>query len=80
MEIIPLGDSSLIVEICQSFDSPERALRDVLAAKARIEKAQIPGVVECTSAYTTVGVYYDPIAVVRHGANPESIVEWLEPE
>jgi inhibitor of KinA len=75
-EIESLGDSALIVRVGPE-GTPEQALNKVLKAKSQIEGAQIPGIIECTSAYTTVGVFYDPLEVVRHGAAPETVTAWL---
>lgn len=78
MEIRALGDSALIIHpVAQPADRPERTLAEVLGAKHRIESARIPGVIECASAYTTVAVFFDPAAVIRAGALPDGIFEWL---
>ncbi len=78
MEITPLGDSALIVRIRDQFqDAPAQTLDEVLAAMHRIERAQIPGIIELAPAYTTVAVYFDPIRVIDSGADPGGVVEWL---
>ena len=64
MEITPLGDSALIVRVRDDFSAPEETLRAVLATRRAIAAAQIDGVVECTTAYTTVTVFYDPMRVL----------------
>ena len=74
MEITPLGDSALIVRVGQ--DS-EDALGAVLAAQRRLEGAQIPGVIDVTPAYTTVGLFYHPGRVVDSGAEPDAVFDWL---
>jgi inhibitor of KinA len=79
MEITPLGDSALIVRIPGTFkDTPDKTLLRVLATMAAIEQAQIPGVMECAPAYTTVAVFFDPAEVQRSGANPGEITQWLD--
>lgn len=61
MEITPLGDSALVVRVCEpSTDPDEQSLRGVLDALHRIRGAEIPGVVELAPAYTTIGVFFDP--------------------
>lgn len=61
MEITPLGDSALVVRVCEpSTDPDEQSLRGVLDALHRIRSAEIPGVVELAPAYTTIGVFFDP--------------------
>ncbi len=60
IEITPLGDSALTVRFAQgAARSPNDLLAKVLAAKQAIDEAAIPGVVETTTSYSTVGVYLD---------------------
>lgn len=78
MEITPLGDSALILRLPEDCkDKPEQTLNKVLGVMEAIERAQIPGLIECVSAYTTVAVFFDPAGVIRSGAAPESVVDWL---
>ncbi len=78
MQITPLGDSALIVRVREQFqDAPEETLTEVLHALRRIREANIPGVIELAPAYTTVGVFFDPVRVVRAGAQPDEIHGWL---
>jgi inhibitor of KinA len=78
MEVIPLGDSALIVRVRERFeDAPEETLDEVLRTFHKLRSAGIPGVVELAPAYTSVGVFFDPIAIGRaHGA-PENTFESL---
>jgi inhibitor of KinA len=50
MDIVPLGDSALLVRL---------GAIDPLAAGEQLRNAQLPGVVEITSAYTTLALYLD---------------------
>lgn len=62
MKIEPLGDSALIVRVVDDFAAdPDRSLGAVLAALRHLEAARIPGVSELAPAYTTIGVFYDPM-------------------
>jgi inhibitor of KinA len=64
MEITPLGDSALIVRVCGPNAEPgEQSLRAVLDALHKIKNAAIPGIVELAPAYTTIGVFFDPLRV-----------------
>ena len=64
MEIIPLGDSALVVRVRDQFeDAPEETLDEVLRVFQILQRAAIPGVVELAPAYTSVAVFFDPIAV-----------------
>ena len=65
MEIVPLGDSALIVRVVDDFArDPEASLNAVLAALRSLEAAAIPGVTELAPAYSTVGVF-----LIRRGSN-----------
>ena len=59
MEIVPLGDSALIVRVVDEF-RPDESLDAVLAALRYLKAAAIPGVIELAPAYTTIGVFFDP--------------------
>jgi inhibitor of KinA len=66
MEIIPLGDSALIVRVRDRFeDAPEETLDRVLRAFQQLQGAKIPGVIEFAPAYTSVAVFFDPLAVAK---------------
>jgi KipI family sensor histidine kinase inhibitor len=78
MEITPLGDSALIVRIRETFtDLDDESLSAVLGALRKIESAQIPGVIELAPAYTTIGVFFDPMQVASAGADPAAIFDWM---
>ena len=78
MQITPLGDSALIVRVRDRFeDAPEQTLNQVLKVLRRLENAQIPGVIECAPAYTTVAVFFDPIVVANAGPKPDHALDWL---
>ena len=79
MDITPLGDSALLVRVRREFeDDPGRALREVTAARTAIASAAIKGVTALVPGYTTVGVFYDPIAAARAGSEPESAFDWVK--
>jgi inhibitor of KinA len=75
MQITPLGDSALIVELGDAIN--ESTHLRVQAAWRALAAEPLPGVSEAVPAYTTVTVFYDPAAVVRAGAPPEGIWGWL---
>ena len=79
MEIIPLGDSALIVRVRERFeDAPEKTLDQVLHTLHRLREAAIPGVIELASAYTSVAVFFDPIVVAEASGRPGTYVfDWL---
>ncbi len=62
MHITPLGDSALVIQVCERLAlQPEETLREVVSVWRRLEAAALPGVIEIAPAYTTVAVYYDPL-------------------
>jgi inhibitor of KinA len=68
MDIVPLGDSALIVRMRDQFDdAPEETLNEVLRTFHQLRSAAIPGVIELATAYTSVAVFFDPIAVAKTG-------------
>ncbi|HKP05183.1 MAG TPA: 5-oxoprolinase subunit PxpB [Chthoniobacterales bacterium] len=78
MKIEPLGDSALIVRVVDDFEkNPDGALNAVLAALRQLEAAKLPGTIEMAPAYTTIGVFYDPMRV-EPGAGGQSPFDVLE--
>ncbi len=78
MEIVPLGDSALIVRMRERFDdAPEQTLDTVLRAFQQLQKAAMPGVIELAPAYTSVTVFFDPIVVARAAETPDKVFDWL---
>src|SRR5262249_47115496 len=72
MNIIPLGDSALIVRVRERFeDAPQETLDEVLRVFQLLQRAAIPGVIELAPAYTSVAVFFDPIAVLKSNAATE---------
>ena len=59
----PLGDSAIRVGFGDSSNCDDREIEERIQAFHRaVTKRPLPGVVECVPAYTTVAVYYDPLA------------------
>jgi inhibitor of KinA len=78
MQITALGDSALIVQLRDQFeDAPEETLDEVLRAFRQLQNAAIPGIVELAPAYTSIGVFFDPIGIAKHSARPDQPFEWL---
>lgn len=75
MHVTPLGDTSLILTVGEGIDEP--TLARVQAACRALETAALPGVTELVPAYTTVTVFYDPVAVMAAGAPETEIADWL---
>jgi inhibitor of KinA len=78
MEIIPLGDSTLIVRLRERFeDAPEQTLDTVLRALQQLRNAAIPGVIELAPAYTSVAIFFDPSTVAKETETPDKIFDSL---
>ncbi len=79
MEIVPLGDSALIVRVREEFeDAAEETLNEVLQTFRQLRSAAIPGVIELAPAYTSVAVFYDPLQVAKASGQPDRAFDWLE--
>src|SRR6516162_5311495 len=78
MDIIPLGDSALIVRVREQFaDAPDETLDEVLRVFQQLQHAAIPGVVELAPAYTSVAVFFDPITIAKASRAPDEVFDWL---
>ena len=75
MQITPLGDNALILEVGDAID--ESTHRRVQAAWRALAAEPLPGVGELVPAYTTVTVFYDPWRAVQAGAPENGIADWL---
>src|SRR3954465_10311344 len=78
MDITPLGDSAVILNVRDTFeDAPDETLDQVLAYFDFLKRANIPGIVELAPSYTTVTAFYDPCAAIAAGAQPDSVFDWI---
>jgi len=78
MEIVPLGDSAVIVRVREQFeDAPEETLDEVVRTFRHLRNAAIPGVIELAPAYTSVAVFFDPVAVTKESAKGGDAFDWL---
>ena len=78
MEIVPLGDSALIVRVRERFeDAPEETLNEVLQTFQQLRSAAIPGVTEVAPAYTSVAVFCDPMQAAKARGQSDRAFDWL---
>ncbi len=75
MQITPLGDNALILEVGTVID--ESTHRRVQTAWRALGAAPLPAIHELVPAYTTVTLFYDPAAAVAAGAPADDIADWL---
>ena len=64
VEVRPVGDSLLIVDVRENVGTQASLLDEVLHVARRIRNAAIEGVTEVTTAFATVAVFYNPARVV----------------
>jgi len=78
MEIIPLGDSALVVRVREQFeDAPDETLDEVLRVFELLQRAAIPGVIELAPAYTSVGVFFNPVVVLKSNGAANGVLDEL---
>jgi inhibitor of KinA len=78
MDIIPLGDSALVVRVRDQFeDAPEKTLDEVLRIFQLLQRAAIPGVIELAPAYNSVAVFFDPVAIFKSSGAAEGMFDEL---
>jgi inhibitor of KinA len=65
MTFHPLGDSALIVDFTDESSDRERLLARALSVVGALEAANISGVIDVTSAYESVAVFFDPARIER---------------
>jgi inhibitor of KinA len=78
MEIVPLGDSALIVRVREQFeDAPQETLDDVLCTCRQLRSAAISGVIELAPSYTSVAVFFDPLQAANASGLSDRAFDWL---
>ena len=65
MKISPLGDSAITVDFTDESPDRERLLARALSVADALEGANIPGVIDVTSAYESVAVFFDRTRIER---------------
>jgi inhibitor of KinA len=65
MTFHPLGDSALTVDFADESSDRERLLARALSVAEALEGAKIPGVIDVTSAYESVALFFDPARIER---------------
>jgi inhibitor of KinA len=66
MKVSPLGDSALIVDFGDESSDREHLLARALSAMAALESTAIPGVIDVTSGYESVAVFFDPARIEQN--------------
>jgi inhibitor of KinA len=75
MQIVPLGDTALLLELGDAIE--DAVYRRVRTAWQALAASPLPGVTEVVPAYTSVTVYYDPWQAVQAGAPEQGVADWL---
>jgi inhibitor of KinA len=76
MRIQPLGDSAIILDFADESSDAAELLRRSLSAADALERANIPGVIEVTSAYQSVALFLD-LNRIASVVNGRSIADFL---
>jgi inhibitor of KinA len=77
VDIIPLGDSALVIRLRKTLDDPRGALALVMETLERLRAAKLPGVTEITPAFTSIGIFFDPSKVAEVCGEEKLPNEWL---
>ncbi len=75
MNILPLGDSAVLVQVAD--DGDEQALDRVLVAHRTLQEAKLTGVLELLPAYTSIAVFYDPARIAASSDESAAIFDEL---
>ncbi|HEY4301835.1 MAG TPA: 5-oxoprolinase subunit PxpB [Candidatus Didemnitutus sp.] len=75
MEIVPLGDSALLVTVGDRIDEATHAR--VRAAALALRAGHLPAVTEIVPAYASLTVFYQPLQAIVDGAPEDDVVGWL---
>lgn len=70
-ELLPLGDSAIIIRLGHGID--EATHRKVGALTAYLEEHPFVGMIECVPAFASAAIHYDPVAVKKSRVSSESI-------
>ena len=76
MRIQPLGDSAIILDFADESSDAAELLRRSLSAADVLEQANIPGVIEVTSAYQSVALFLD-LSRIASVVDGRSIADFL---
>lgn len=79
MTISPLGDSAIIVDFADEVSDQGGLLARALAAAQALECARIAGVVEITSAYQSVAIFFDLARIRRDVSMEEKVYSTIGP-
>ena len=69
IDVRPLGDAALIVDVREHPAMQGSLLDEVLRVASCIRNGAIPGVIEVTTAFSTVAVFYNPARVAAVDPN-----------
>ena len=66
MEFSPLGDSAVLIRFGDQIS--EATYERIVSFSRYLTDHPFPGMIEHVPAYTTVAIYYDPVALAASGA------------
>lgn len=74
-QLFPLGDSAITIDFGNLIDEPVN--RRVIALFHTLRKDPLPGMIEAVPAYSSLAIYYDPIALRKKIPAGKHTFEWL---
>src|SRR6185436_1459858 len=74
--LIPMGDRALVIEFGDQA-GPELSAR-IAAAAQHLRAAPPPGLRDIVPAYTTLALYYDPVAIGVGTTPYEALIQKIE--
>lgn len=75
-QIFGLGDTALVVDFGNRIE--EDLNRQVIQYCAQLKSAAIPGTIEIVPAYSSITLYYDPVAIIKSVPAGTTIQSWVK--
>ena len=74
-KIFPLGDSAITIDYGNVVD--ELVNKKIIALFELFAKAPVPGMIEAVPAYSSITIFYDPVAIKKTIPGNQTVFEWI---
>jgi inhibitor of KinA len=74
-QIFPLGNTAAVFDLGNTID--EQLNRQVLAMQHWLQANPFRGMLDCMAAYSSLTVWYDPLAVKKYHQPADTIFKWV---
>ena len=74
--IFPLGDTAITVDFGNCID--ETINKEIIARFNQLRQHPLPGMIEAVPAYSSLTVYYDPMALKKKISPGQTVYEWMQ--